>query len=38
MANGVPELKSFGWRETRSNDEGGVAAAIQEYALGGVCP
>jgi hydroxymethylpyrimidine pyrophosphatase-like HAD family hydrolase len=38
MANSVPELKSLGWRETRSNDEGGVAAAIQEYALGGLRP
>lgn len=34
MANSVPELKSFGWRETLSNDEAGVAAAIHEYALG----
>src|SRR5260370_1695772 len=33
MANSVPELKSLGWRETLSNDEGGVAAAIREYAL-----
>jgi Cof subfamily protein (haloacid dehalogenase superfamily) len=33
MANCVPELKTLGWRETRSNDEGGVAAAIREYAL-----
>jgi Cof subfamily protein (haloacid dehalogenase superfamily) len=35
MANSVPELKSLGWRETLSNDEAGVAAAIHEYALGG---
>jgi Cof subfamily protein (haloacid dehalogenase superfamily) len=34
MANGVPELKLLGWRETLSNDDGGVAAAIAEYALG----
>jgi Cof subfamily protein (haloacid dehalogenase superfamily) len=34
MANSVPELKSFGWRETLSNDQAGVAAAINEYALG----
>lgn len=34
MGNGVPELKAAGWRETSSNDEGGVAAAIQLYALG----
>jgi Cof subfamily protein (haloacid dehalogenase superfamily) len=34
MGNSVPELKSSGWRETLSNDEGGVAAAIYNYALG----
>ena len=34
MGNGVPELKVLGWRETLSNDDGGVAAAITEYALG----
>jgi Cof subfamily protein (haloacid dehalogenase superfamily) len=34
MGNGVPELKTFGWRQTLSNDDGGVAAAITEYALG----
>ena len=34
MGNGVPELKKLGWRETLSNDDGGVAAAIAEYALG----
>lgn len=33
MANSVPELKMLGWRQTLSNDEGGVAAAIQQYAL-----
>ena len=33
MANSVPELKTFGWRQTLSNDEGGVAAAIRQYAL-----
>src|ERR1700694_1269960 len=31
-ANSVPELKSLGWRETLTNDEGGVAAAIEAYA------
>jgi Cof subfamily protein (haloacid dehalogenase superfamily) len=36
MGNSVPELKSFGWRETLSNDEAGVAAAIQKYALGNI--
>jgi Cof subfamily protein (haloacid dehalogenase superfamily) len=34
MGNSVPELKSLGWRETLTNDEGGVAAAIETYALG----
>jgi len=33
MANSVPELKALGWRQTLSNDEGGVAAAIHQYAL-----
>jgi Cof subfamily protein (haloacid dehalogenase superfamily) len=33
MGNSVPELKKLGWRETLSNDEGGVAAAIWQYAL-----
>ena len=33
MANSVPELKMLGWRQTLSNDEGGVAAAIRQYAL-----
>jgi Cof subfamily protein (haloacid dehalogenase superfamily) len=34
MGNGVAELKSLGWPVTLSNDEGGVARAIQQYALG----
>ncbi len=33
MQNGVPELKSYGWHETHSNDESGVAAAIARFAL-----
>ena len=33
MANGVPELKTFGWHETLSNDESGVAVAIERFAL-----
>jgi len=33
MGNSVPELKNFGWYETHSNDEGGVAAAIRRFAL-----
>jgi Cof subfamily protein (haloacid dehalogenase superfamily) len=34
MGNSVPELKKLGWRETLSNDQGGVAAAIELYAFG----
>lgn len=34
MANCVEELKSLGWAMTSSNDEGGVAEAINTYALG----
>jgi len=34
MGNSVPELKALGYRETLSNDDGGVAAAIETYALG----
>ncbi len=34
MGNSVRELKSLGWRETLTNEEGGVAAAIAMYALG----
>ena len=33
MGNGVPELKTFGWYETGTNDESGVAAAIKHFAL-----
>jgi hydroxymethylpyrimidine pyrophosphatase-like HAD family hydrolase len=33
MGNCVPELKSYGWHETHSNDDGGVAAAIERFAL-----
>lgn len=33
MGNSVPVLKTFGWHETASNDENGVAAAIQQFAL-----
>ncbi|HKT47367.1 MAG TPA: Cof-type HAD-IIB family hydrolase [Candidatus Acidoferrales bacterium] len=33
MGNCVPELRCFGWYETLSNDESGVAAAIQRFAL-----
>jgi Cof subfamily protein (haloacid dehalogenase superfamily) len=34
MGNSVPELKKLGWRETLSNDQSGVAAAIEMYAFG----
>jgi Cof subfamily protein (haloacid dehalogenase superfamily) len=33
MSNGVEALKCFGWHQTSSNDEGGVAAAIEHFAL-----
>jgi hydroxymethylpyrimidine pyrophosphatase-like HAD family hydrolase len=33
MANASEELKQLGWTVTLSNDEGGVAAAV-EQALG----
>ena len=33
MANSVPGLKGLGWAETGTNDEAGVAAAIEKYAL-----
>src|SRR6266404_8014345 len=33
MQNCVPELKSYGWHETHSNDQSGVAAAIEKFAL-----
>jgi len=35
MGNGVPELKRLGWPVTLSNDESGVARAIEQYALDG---
>jgi Cof subfamily protein (haloacid dehalogenase superfamily) len=33
MANGVPELKARGWHMTGSNDDDGVATAIERFAL-----
>jgi Cof subfamily protein (haloacid dehalogenase superfamily) len=33
MQNCVPELKTYGWHETQSNDQSGVAAAIERFAL-----
>jgi len=38
MGNGVAELKGFGWHQTASNDEGGVAAAIEHFALREAAP
>jgi Cof subfamily protein (haloacid dehalogenase superfamily) len=38
MGNCVPELRNFGWHETCSNDEDGVAAAIEQFALREVAP
>jgi Cof subfamily protein (haloacid dehalogenase superfamily) len=35
MGNCIAELKSYGWPITLSNDEDGVAEAIQKYALNG---
>jgi hypothetical protein len=34
MGNSVPQLKTKGWYETLRNDECGVAAAIERFALG----
>ena len=36
MGNAVPALKQIGWPTTGSNDEAGVAAAIDRFVLGGV--
>jgi Cof subfamily protein (haloacid dehalogenase superfamily) len=33
MGNGVPALKTYGWHETGTNDENGVALAIEQFAL-----
>ena len=33
MENAVPELKTRGWHVTQSNDDDGVAAAIERFAL-----
>ena len=33
MENAVPELKARGWHMTHTNDEDGVAAAIERFAL-----
>jgi 5-amino-6-(5-phospho-D-ribitylamino)uracil phosphatase len=33
MSNSVPELKTFGWAVTLSNEQAGVAAAIDKHVL-----
>ena len=38
MGNGVPELKTFGWHETGTNDENGVASAIEHFAFREAAP
>jgi Cof subfamily protein (haloacid dehalogenase superfamily) len=38
MGNSVPELKAFGWHETGTNDENGVARAIEHFALREAAP
>lgn len=35
MANALPELKARGWATTGTNDEAGVAAAIETFVLNG---
>jgi Cof subfamily protein (haloacid dehalogenase superfamily) len=37
MGNAVAELKGLGWPVTLDNNHGGVAAAIEQFALGGAC-
>ena len=38
MGNSVPELKNFGWHETSTNDQNGVALAIEQFALREAAP
>jgi len=38
MGNSVAELKAFGWHETHTNDENGVAHAIEHFALREAAP
>jgi Cof subfamily protein (haloacid dehalogenase superfamily) len=38
MGNCVAALRIFGWHETASNDNNGVAAAIEQFALREVAP
>jgi hypothetical protein len=37
MGNAVEPLKQLGWPVTLDNDHGGVAAAIERFALSGAC-
>jgi Cof subfamily protein (haloacid dehalogenase superfamily) len=37
MGNAVDELKGLGWPVTLDNDQGGVAAAIDQFVFGGRC-
>jgi hydroxymethylpyrimidine pyrophosphatase-like HAD family hydrolase len=34
MGNAVAELKTRGWAQTASNDDAGVARAIETFVLG----
>ena len=38
MGNSVPALKTYGWHETGTNDENGVALAIEQFALREAAP
>jgi hydroxymethylpyrimidine pyrophosphatase-like HAD family hydrolase len=38
MGNSVPSLKTYGWHETGTNDENGVALAIEQFALREAAP
>ncbi len=38
MGNSVPELKAYGWHQTGTNDENGVALAIEQFALREAAP
>ena len=37
MGNAVDDLKRLGWPVTLDNNAGGVAAAIEQFALAGGC-
>ena len=38
MGNSVAALKTYGWHETGTNDENGVALAIEQFALREAAP